>query len=125
SRTIRIQEAHIPHYRSVALSDMLGAANSPAQRPDRYFPAFRSVAPFSIAGVPLGIARGAIDCVLSGMCARSDVRPEDLSMPGRSATCARIAEAAAQVDAAYALVLSDAEHVDALKNEQSFGALDA
>lgn len=113
SRTIRIAEAFIPAHRSVSLAEMLSGNSPGAQSHDRaiYKMPFADIAPFSIIGAPIGMARGAVDGFARQL-------GEKLKGAGaveigeQAATYARIAEAAADVDAALALVISDAEMLD-------------
>jgi len=113
SRTIRIADAFIPAHRSVSLSDMLGGTSPGSAAHDGaiYRMPFADIAPFSIIGAPIGMARGAIR-------AFADQLGDKLStlsggeIGEQSATFARIAEAAADVDAAFHLVISDAQMID-------------
>ena len=113
SRSIRIANAFIPAHRSCSLADMLAGTTPGAQMHDGaiYRMPFSALAPFSIVGAPLGMARGMIErfaAELGGKLARAD----PLEVAEQSATLARLAEAGAAVDAALALVIADAEAVD-------------
>jgi 3-hydroxy-9,10-secoandrosta-1,3,5(10)-triene-9,17-dione monooxygenase len=113
SRSIRINDAFIPAYRSCSLADML-AGSSPGARVHSgavYRMPFADLAPFSIVGAPLGMAKGLINRFAAELGARL-ANADPLEVAEQSATWARIAEAAATVDAALALVIADAEMVD-------------
>jgi alkylation response protein AidB-like acyl-CoA dehydrogenase len=70
--------------------------------------------PLSLVGAPVGAALGAIHVFSKSNHARLSalVEPE---LSAQSATFARVGEAAAMVDAAFALILRDAERVDAMQ----------
>jgi len=113
SRSIKIEDAFIPAHRSCSLADMLSGTTPGATLHDRavYRLPFSSVAPFSIVGAPLGAAQGMVRRFagqLGGILAKA----EALDIAEQSATLARIAEVSAEVDAATALVLRDAEAID-------------
>ena len=113
SRSIRIATAFVPATRSCSLADMLAGTSPGAKLHDRaiYRMPFADLAPFSIIGAPLGMARGAIARFTADLAAKlADAGA--LQIAEQSTTLARIAEASADVDAALALVLKDAEMVD-------------
>jgi 3-hydroxy-9,10-secoandrosta-1,3,5(10)-triene-9,17-dione monooxygenase len=113
SRSIKIDSTFIPAHRSCSLADML-AGSTPGARMHSgavYRLPFSSVAPFSIIGAPLGMALGMVARFakeLGGKLAKA----EPLEVAEQSATLARIAEVSAEVDAALALVIADAELID-------------
>jgi alkylation response protein AidB-like acyl-CoA dehydrogenase len=125
SRSIRIADAFIPAHRSVSLREMLDGTAPGACFHDRalYRIPFSSIAPFSIVGAPLGMARGAIQAFAESL-AQQLRKTADATFAAPPATLARLAEAAAQVDSAFALVLADAEAVDALTRAESVSSLD-
>lgn len=113
SRSIKVDSAFIPAHRSVALSDMLAGTTPGADVHSgaKYKMSFAELSPFSIVGAPLGIAKGMVRRFAADVGARLD--GEGLQGIGeQSATFARIAEADAAIDAALALVLSDADRID-------------
>ncbi len=116
SRSIKIDNAFIPAHRSCSLADML-AGSTPGARVHEgaiYRLPFSSLAPFSIIGAPLGVAKGMVDRFAEKIGAKlSDADP--LQVAEQSATLARIAETGGDVDAAIALVISDAEMVNRAK----------
>jgi len=114
SRSIRIADAFIPAHRSCSLKDMLQGTAPGAEAHARaiYRMSFADIAPFSIIGAPLGVARAAVANFAASL-ARSLDGKEDLAIAEQSASLARLAEAAADVDAALALVLADAAMIDA------------
>lgn len=113
SRSIKIDDAFIPAHRSCSLADMLTGSTPGAQLHEGavYRLPFSAVAPFSIVGAPLGLARGMIERVAADVGARL-AGAEPLEVAEQSATLARIAEASADVDAALALVIADAKMID-------------
>lgn len=113
SRSIKIDDAFIPAHRSCSLADML-AGSTPGARVHEgaiYRMPFSSVAPFSIVGAPLGMAKGMVKRFAEDL-GRKLADADPLEIAEQSATLARVAEASAEIDAALALVISDAEMID-------------
>ncbi|MCW2391271.1 3-hydroxy-9,10-secoandrosta-1,3,5(10)-triene-9,17-dione monooxygenase [Sphingobium sp. B1D7B] len=113
SRSIKIDSAFIPAHRSCSLADML-AGSTPGARVHEgavYRMPFSNIAPFSIVGAPLGMARGMVQRFAADIGKRLD-GADPLEVAEQSATFARIAEIGAEVDAALALILEDARMVD-------------
>lgn len=125
SRSIRIADAFVPEHRTVSLRQMLDGTAPGARFHDRalYRIPFSNVAPFSIIGAPLGMARGAIKVFAESLAQKA--RSSEAMLVEPAAMLARVAEAAAQVDSAFALVLADASAIDALSRADSLSALDA
>lgn len=124
SRSIRIDNAYIPAERSCSLADML-AGTTPGARLHEgaiFRMPFSALAPFSIVGAPLGMARGLVDAFAKDL-GEKLAGAEPLEVAEQSATLARIAECGAQVDAALALVIADAEMVDRAKDPAEIGPL--
>lgn len=113
SRSIRIENAFIPAYRSCSLADMLAgtAPGAKAHAGAVYRMPFADLAPFSIVGAPLGMAKGIVQRFAAELGGKLG-QAEPLEIAEQSATLARIGECAAEVDAALALVLADAEMID-------------
>ena len=116
SRSIRIAETFIPAHRSVSLEHMLAGTSAGAQFHEAplYRIPFQFIAPFSIIGAPLGIARNAVGvsaAMLEGLLGSQD----DLQVAARSTSLARLGTAAAEADAALALVIEDARRIDAVR----------
>jgi alkylation response protein AidB-like acyl-CoA dehydrogenase len=112
SRSIRIKSAFIPEHRSARVADM-ASGNSPGARFHNrplYRVPFQDVAPFSLVGAPLGMARAAVRVFAEGLRTSVAKLPED-QVNAQAATFARLATAAAEIDAAHALVLEDASRV--------------
>lgn len=117
SRSIRIDNAFIPAHRSCSLADMLAGKTPGAKIHEGaiYRMPFSDLAPFSIIGAPLGMAKGMVQRIakdIGGRLAGADA----LEVAEQSATLARIAEVASEVDAALALVIADAEMIDRAKD---------
>lgn len=120
SRSIRIADAFIPERRSVAV-EALSKGQAPGaefHKARLYRVPFQLVAPFSIIGAPLGIARGALDVFASGLKPWLEASTE-VELAAKAATFTRLAQASAEIDAAYALVLADAACIDSMKDTPS------
>jgi alkylation response protein AidB-like acyl-CoA dehydrogenase len=113
SKTIRVPAAFIPEHRSVRVADMAAGVSPGAQyhRSPLYRMPFRDIAPFSLVGVPIGIGRAAVaaasDSMRKGMAAYTAEQVAE-----QSATFARLAVAAADIDAAHASVIECAMRID-------------
>jgi 3-hydroxy-9,10-secoandrosta-1,3,5(10)-triene-9,17-dione monooxygenase len=124
SRSILIRDAYIPASFSCSLADMLAGTTPGARLHDGaiFRMPFSSLAPFSIVGAPLGMAKGLVDSFAAELGAKL-VDADPLEVAEQSATLARVAECGAQVDAALALVISDAEMVDRAKRPEDISKL--
>ncbi|MDB5662422.1 MAG: oxidoreductase [Sphingomonas bacterium] len=124
SRSIRIADTFIPGHRSCSLADMLAGTTPGAQMHEGaiFRMPFAQLAPFSIVGAPLGMARGLIKSFADELGAKL-ATAEPLEVAEQSATLARLAECAAEVDAALALVISDAEMIDRARDPAEISAL--
>lgn len=125
SRSIAIDDCFIPAYRSCSLADMLSGSTPGAEVHEGavYRMPFADIAPFSIVGAPLGMAKGIIRRFADELGARlADCDPQEVAE--QSATFARVAEAAAAVDAAIALVIRDAEMIDNAKEPSDISPLE-
>ena len=113
SRSIKIDTAFIPAHYSCSLADMLAGSTPGARLHDGaiYRLPFSSVAPFSIIGAPLGMALGIVSRFAKEL-GQKLAAAEPLEVAEQSAMLARIAEASAEIDAALALVIADAEMLD-------------
>jgi alkylation response protein AidB-like acyl-CoA dehydrogenase len=114
SRSIRISDAFVPEHRSVRVQDMLEGTAPGAKflNSSVYRTPFQDVTPFSLIGAPLGIAKAALNAFSEGLKA-SVAKLSGEALAAQSATFARLAVASSDVDAAYALVLEDANRIDA------------
>lgn len=123
SKTIRVSEAFIPEHRAVRVADMT-AGTSPGARHHRkpiYRMPWRDVAPFSLIGVPIGIGRAAVAAFAESL-RRSMASFSTEQIAEQSATFARLAVAAADIDAAYASVLENAQHIDTAEDPAELSA---
>ena len=113
SRSIKIDSAFIPAHRSCSLADMLAGSTPGAQMHEGavYRMPFSSIAPFSIIGAPLGMALGIVSRFARELGDKL-ATAEPIEVAEQSATLARIAEVSAEIDAALALVIADAEMID-------------
>lgn len=125
SRTIRIANAFIPAHRSVALKDMLSGTAPGARHHGApiYRMPFQDVAPFSLVGAPIGMARGALQAFTDSLAERLATLSDE-QVAEQSATFERIANASADIDAAFALVLEDAVRIDHALDPAELTALD-
>jgi len=124
SRSIKIDNVFIPAYRSCSLADMLAGSTPGARLHDGaiYRMPFSNLAPFSIVGAPLGMAKGMVQTFADHI-GRKLSTASPLEIAEQSATLARIAEVGAEIDAALALVISDAEMIDRAKDPADISAL--
>jgi 3-hydroxy-9,10-secoandrosta-1,3,5(10)-triene-9,17-dione monooxygenase len=124
SRSIKIVDAFIPEHRSVRVADML-AGTAPGRSlhsAPLYRMKFSEVVPFSLVGAPVGMARGAVRAFSEGLGGRLS-GASDQQLAEQSATIARLAEAASDIDAALTLVLADATLIDAANSPDDLTAL--
>jgi len=125
SRSIRIADAFIPAHRSCGLADMLAGSTPGAQCHDGaiYRMPFSDLAPFSIVGAPIGMARGMARRFAAELGGKLDGSGAQ-AIAEQSAALLRIGEAAAEADAALALVLADAAMVDRATDPADISALE-
>ncbi|MCW3838332.1 acyl-CoA dehydrogenase family protein [Sphingomonas canadensis] len=124
SRSIKIDDCFIPAHRSCSLADML-AGTTPGARLHEgaiFRMPFADLAPFSIVGAPLGMARGLVRGFAEHLGKRLE-GADPLELAEQSATFARIAQAGAEVDAALALVISDAQMIDRAREPSDISPL--
>ncbi len=124
SRSIRIDNAYIPAEYSCSLKDMLAGTTPGAQVHEGaiYRMPFSALSPFSIVGAPLGVAKGLIEKFAADLGNKLG-DADALEVAEQSATLARLAESGAQVDAALALVVADAEMIDRAKQPEDISKL--
>lgn len=124
SRSIKIDSAFIPAHRSCSLADML-SGNTPGAKVHEgaiYRMPFADLAPFSIVGAPLGMARGMVRRLAEDLAGKLG-NASALEVAEQSATLARLSEVAAEIDAAIALVIADAVMVDEATDPSDITAL--
>ncbi|AKC72229.1 acyl-CoA dehydrogenase family protein [Pandoraea oxalativorans] len=124
SRSIRIARTFIPAHRSVSVKEMMSGQSDAAGsvRAPIYRMPFQNVTPFSLIGAPLGMARGAIRSFSDGLCPRLKSFDSE-QMAEQSTTMSRLAQASAEIDAAFALVREDARMVDSAADPKTISAL--
>ena len=124
SRSIKIDCAFIPAHRSCSLADMLSGSTPGARVHEGavYRMPFSNIAPFSIVGAPLGMARGMVQRFAADI-GKKLQGADALEIAEQSATLARIAEVGAEVDAAIALIINDAQMVDDASDPSDISAL--
>lgn len=124
SRSIKIESAFIPAHRSCSLADML-SGNTPGAAVHEgaiYRMPFADLAPFSIVGAPLGMARGMVRRLAEDLAGKLG-SASALEVAEQSATLARLSEVAAEIDAAIALVIADAVMVDEARDPSDISSL--
>ena len=125
SKTIRLHDSFIPEHRSVRLEDM-GRGTTPGaefHNKPLYRMPWSYVCPFSLVGVPIGLARAAISC-FGGLLNRQMANFSSEQIAEQSATFARLGIAAADVDAAAASVLENARRMDAAPSPDAVSPLE-
>jgi 3-hydroxy-9,10-secoandrosta-1,3,5(10)-triene-9,17-dione monooxygenase len=113
SRSIRIAEAFIPEHRSVSMAELQNGRTTGGlfHGGPLYRMPMMGLPPFSIIGGPLGMARGALQTFAEGIKGKLASFSE-LQLAEQSAMFARIAQASADIDTAYALVMEDLAIID-------------
>lgn len=125
SYSLKIKKTFVPAYRSAAIADMArGTAPGVAyHNVPLYRAPFPQVLPFPLAGVPLGIARAALNVYLEFY--RAKLATFSLEqIAEQSAVFSRLSDAHADVEAAAALILSNAEEIDAMVDGGKASPLD-
>ena len=124
SRTIRIKDSFVPIERAVAFKDMnaIGAAEASRTGNALHGVPWSSVLPFSLIGAPMGMARGTLANFAEGAAPRMALFSE-LQLAEQSATFARVSEASADIDAAFALVMADAQFVEQISDAKQMTSL--
>lgn len=114
SRSIRIAEAFVPEHRTVLASTLMRGISPGAHhhRGSRtYAVPFPIGLPFSLIGTPLGLARGALETLTESLTARFGAMPVEQAGE-QGALFARVARAAAELEAAECLVLHHAMRLE-------------
>lgn len=113
SRSIKIADAFVPEHRSISTVELQSGMTEGAKfhGSPLYRMPMTGLPPFSIIGAPLGMARGAMRCFAEGIKDRLATFSE-LQLAEQSAMFARIAQASADVDTSYALVMEDLAIID-------------
>ena len=122
SKTIRVAEAFIPERHSVSAAEMAaGSAGAKFHTSPIYRMSWRGIAPYSLIGVPIGVARAAVASFAESLKrSTANFTPEQISE--QSSTFARLGVAAADVDAAFATVIENARRLDAAKEPSDITA---
>jgi 3-hydroxy-9,10-secoandrosta-1,3,5(10)-triene-9,17-dione monooxygenase len=113
SRTIKIADSFIPEHRSISMAELQSGktAGGLFHGGPLYRMPMMGLPPFSIIGAPLGMARGALRAFSDGI--RGKLASfTDLQLAEQSAMFARLAQASADIDAAYALIMEDVAIID-------------
>jgi alkylation response protein AidB-like acyl-CoA dehydrogenase len=116
SKTIRVAEVFIPEHRSVSTAEMAaGSAGARFHGSPIYRMSWRGIAPYSLVGVPIGVARAAVASFAESL-QKSMTKFTAEQTAEQSTTFARLAVAAADVDAAFATVIENARRLDEAKD---------
>jgi 3-hydroxy-9,10-secoandrosta-1,3,5(10)-triene-9,17-dione monooxygenase len=116
SKSIQVADAFVPDSNVIRLADV-GAGTAPggaALDIPLYRLPMQVALPLSLVGAPVGAAIAAIEVFGKSNNAKLMALSEP-ELSAQSATFARFGEAAAMVDAAFALIVRDAERVDAMR----------
>jgi alkylation response protein AidB-like acyl-CoA dehydrogenase len=125
SKSLVVRDAFIPAHRAVRFRD-LGQGKAPGaaiHEAGHYTLPYDTVWPLSLAGAPLGAARGA----LKAFTAATKARVGALNATAQAANgpaFARLAQAGAQIDSAMALLRQDALAADTALPGTTFSALE-
>lgn len=113
SKSLRVRDAFIPEHRAVRFRDLsAGRAPGAALYADGHYSLpYETVWPLSLAGAPLGAARGAIRAFTAATEKRVAGLPP-VAQAANGPAFVRLAKASAQVEAALALLLKDAAAAD-------------
>ena len=125
SKSLLVKDAYIPAHRAVRFSDLAqgrgpGAAVHGA---GHYTLPYDAVWPMSLAGAPLGAAKGALHAFTEATSKRVAALPPAVQAANGPAL-ARLGLAAAQIDAATALLQQDADVVDHAQPGATFTGLE-
>lgn len=113
SRSLHVPDAFIPEYRTVRFADMAAgtAAGSVVNGSPFYRLPYLTAWPLSLAGAPLGLAREALNQYVAATRARIAPLPP-IAQAAQGTALARLAQAAAMIDAATGLLMRDAEQLN-------------
>jgi 3-hydroxy-9,10-secoandrosta-1,3,5(10)-triene-9,17-dione monooxygenase len=117
SKSVHVADAFIADDRVIRFADVITATSPGGQALD--IPLFRLpmnvTLPFSLVGAPVGAAFGALRVYSESNGNRLKTVSEE-EQSDQSATFARVGEAGAMIDSVFALVMRDAERIDALNS---------
>ncbi len=125
SRTIRVSDSFVPEHRGVPVAAMARGEAPGALFHDvsLYRAPFPQVLPVSLSGAPLGIGRGAVNVFAETFARKIAGWPEE-QIGEQAAFFTRLAEASAEADSAFALVLNTCVEIDALADGSKATALE-
>ncbi|NIJ08758.1 3-hydroxy-9,10-secoandrosta-1,3,5(10)-triene-9,17-dione monooxygenase [Sphingomonas vulcanisoli] len=121
SRSVRVDDAFIPEYRTVRVADMLAGTSPGAKHHGAPFLRmnFYEITPYSIVGAPLGMARAAVSLFTADYRKAIQAGASDTE-----ANLLRLTKAATAIEAGIALVLSDVRRIDYLGAPERFSLAD-
>ena len=125
SRTIRVAKAFIPQHRAVLGSEIMQGTTSGAafHRSAAYSLPFPVALPISLVGPLLGMAQGALEDVVASNAKKLGAMSEE-QVGEKGTFFERLARAAADIDAARALVDADCQRLDHLTDASGLSRLD-
>ena len=125
SRTLRVKDAFVPARRALAIADLSRGLSPGARHHDAplYRAPFPQILSISLAGVPIGVARAGLDAFKEAFRARMEGWPA-AQIGEQAGFFMRVAEAGADIDAAFALLLKDGLEIDAADNGNAAAAID-
>jgi alkylation response protein AidB-like acyl-CoA dehydrogenase len=117
SCSLKIKRAFVPEHRSVSIPDIARGAAPGTKLHDSpiYRAPFPQILPFPLAGVPVGLARAALDAYLDSYRGKLSKFPEE-QIAEQSAVLSRLSEADADIAAATGLLFKDAAGLDTLED---------
>ena len=121
SKSILVRDAFIPDHRAVRFSDLAVGSGPGAALYNSwtYHLPHDSIWPLSLTGAAFGAARGAIGAYVAATSSRLANLPP-IQQAANGTALARLAKAAAQVDAATSLILDDASAADTAPDGTTF-----
>jgi alkylation response protein AidB-like acyl-CoA dehydrogenase len=113
SRSIRIRDAFVPGHRSLGFGDMVAGVTPGGKFHESalFRLPFTDVLPMSFAGAPIGMARALLHSFAEGI-ERKLKGLSDHQIAEQSPTLVRMAQAAADIDAASAMLITNAARFD-------------
>jgi len=125
SKSILVKDAFIPDYRAVKFAD-LSAGRGPGAALHHtwtYHLPYDSIWPLTLSGAALGGARGALEAFTRATASRLAKLPP-IAQASNGTALRRLATAAAQIEASFALLLADATAADTAPAGSTIGDLE-
>jgi 3-hydroxy-9,10-secoandrosta-1,3,5(10)-triene-9,17-dione monooxygenase len=125
SSSLRIKHAFVPKYRSVSIPEIADGTAPGIKFHDSsvYRAPFPQILPLPLAGVPIGLARAALELYVNNCRDKLKTFASE-QVAEQAAVFARISDVDADVAAAAGLIFRDAEEIDATPDGSRISALD-